>query len=213
MTSLAWALVALAALAAVVDWWGVGGGRTRVEYIAKPAVLVLLTGAAVALQPGSEWVRWWFVAGLVASLVGDVFLMLDRFVPGAAAFLVGHLAYITGLAVVEHPLPAVLLGVVVVGADLWGPGRCIIRGAAGRSRVLGVLVTVYMLAIGGMVVLAVGSWSTLAGLGALLFLASDTLLGWGRFVGAAPGGRVLVHATYHVGQALLVLALPVLSAG
>jgi uncharacterized membrane protein YhhN len=71
-----------------------------------------------------------------------------------------------------------------------------------------VLVAVYMLAIGAMVVLAVGSWSTLAGIGALLFLASDTLLGWGRFVGSAPGGRVLVHATYHLGQALLVLALP-----
>ena len=68
-----------------------------------------------------------------------------------------------------------------------------------------------MLAIGAMVVLAVGTWSTLAGLGALLFLASDTLLGWGRFVGSAPGGRVLVHVTYHVGQALLVLALPALA--
>lgn len=213
MISVAWALVALAAVAAVVDWWGVGGGRTRVEYVAKPAVLVLLIAAAVAVEPGSEWVRWWFVAGLVASLAGDVFLMLDRFVPGAAAFLLGHLAYITGLAVVGHPLPAVLLGVVIVGADLWGPGRCIVRGAGRRSRTMGVLVAVYMLAIGVMVVLAVGSWSTLAGLGALLFLASDTLLGWGRFVGSAPGGRVLVHATYHVGQALLVLALPDLTAG
>lgn len=208
MTTAAWVLLALAGVAALVDWWSVGTDRRRVEYVAKPAVMVLLVGAALTLEAGSEWVRWWFVVGLLFGLVGDVYLMLGRFVPGAAAFLVGHLAYVAGLVVIEHPLPAVLLGLVIVGADLWGPGRCIVRGAAKRSRVLGVLVAAYMAAIGAMVVLAVGSWSTLAGLGALLFLASDTLLAWGRFVGSAPGGRVLVHATYHVAQALLVVALP-----
>ncbi len=43
------------------------------------------------------------------------------------------------------------------------------------------------------------------------FAASDALLAWGRFVGPAPGGRVAVHVTYHVAQALLVLALPTLA--
>ena len=45
--------------------------------------------------------RAWFVAALVLSLAGDVFLMLpkDLFVFGLGAFLLGHLAYIVGLHV------------------------------------------------------------------------------------------------------------------
>lgn len=210
MTTPAWVLVALAGVVALVDWWAVWRERKRLEYVAKPAVMVLLVAAALALDPASEWVRGWFVVALLFGLGGDVLLMVGRFVPGAASFLVGHLAYVTGLAVVEHPLPAVVLGLVVVGADLWGPGRCIVRGARQRSRTLGAVVVLYQLALGAVVVLAVGSWSTTVGLAALLFLASDTLLGWGRFVGSAPGGRVLVHVTYHLAQALFVLALPTL---
>jgi hypothetical protein len=42
-------------------------------------------------------------------------------------------------------------------------------------------------------------------------VASDTLLGWGRFVGSAPGGRIAVHVTYHLAQAGFVLALPTLA--
>ena len=45
--------------------------------------------------------RAWFVAALVLSLVGDVFLMLpqDLFVFGLGSFLLGHIAYIVGMHV------------------------------------------------------------------------------------------------------------------
>ncbi|MGA1596805.1 MAG: lysoplasmalogenase family protein [Candidatus Nanopelagicales bacterium] len=45
---------------------------------------------------------------------------------------------------------------------------------------------------------------------ALLFMASDTLLAWARFVGSAPGGRVAVMITYQLAQAGFVLAIPTL---
>jgi hypothetical protein len=53
----------------------------------------------------------------------------------------------------------------------------------------------------------VGTGVAITGVGGVLFLTSDALLGWGRFVGATLGGRVLVHVTYHLGQAGLVLWL------
>jgi len=141
---------------------------------------------------------------------GDVLLFQDRFIPGAAAFLIGHLAYIVALAPIEHPLPAVAFGLVIVGAFAISLGRCIVRGAWRQSPVLGGIVIAYMVTIGAVVVLAVGSWSTVAGIAALLFMASDTLLAWGRFVGSAPGGRVAVMVTYQLAQAGFVLAIPTL---
>lgn len=44
-------------------------------------------------------------------------------------------------------------------------------------------------------------------LGACLFAVSGWVLGHRRFVGPLPGGRVAVHVPYHVGQALLIVAL------
>jgi uncharacterized membrane protein YhhN len=172
--------------------------------------MVFLIAAAVLIPAESDWIRWWIVIGLVFGLVGDVLLFQDRFIPGAAAFLMGHLAYIVALVPIEHPLPAVIFGLVIVGAFAISMGRHIVSGAWRQSPVLGGIVVAYMITIGAVVVLAVGSWSTAAGIAALLFMASDTLLAWGRFVGAAPGGRVAVMVTYQLAQAGFVLAIPTL---
>jgi uncharacterized membrane protein YhhN len=200
----------IAGVIAVLDWWAVGTDRRSVERWAKPAVMVFLIAAAVLIPAESDWIRWWIVVGLVFGLVGDVLLFQDRFIPGAAAFLVGHLAYIVALVPIEHPLPAVAFGLVIVGAFAISLGRCIVRGAWRQSPVLGGIVIAYMITIGAVVVLAVGSWSTIAGIAALLFMASDTLLAWARFVGSAPGGRVTVMITYQLAQAGFVLAIPTL---
>ena len=60
--------------------------QKTLEYVCKPLTLGLLIGCALALDPADEAVRAWFVAALVLSLAGDVFLMLpqDLFVFGLA---------------------------------------------------------------------------------------------------------------------------------
>lgn len=215
--------MAIAGIIAVLDWWAVvdrqadrlgrsdgGLNRRDIERWAKPAVMVFLIIAAVLIPAESDWIRWWIVIGLVFGLVGDVLLFQDRFIPGVAAFLIGHVAYIVALVPIEHPMPAVILGLVIVGAFAVSLGRCIVRGAWRQSPLLGGIVVAYMVTIGAVVVLAVGSWSTVAGIAALLFMASDTLLAWARFVGSAPGGRVMVMVTYQLAQAGFVLAIPTL---
>lgn len=211
MTAALLVLLVLAGVAAVVDWVALGTGRRRLEGWAKPAVLILLVAAAVAADPASDAVRAWIVIGLIGGLAGDVLLYLDRFIPGAAAFMLGHVAYIVALAMVPMRGPDALLGLVIILAVGVGPGRCIVMGAWRRARLLGAIVGLYLAVIGAMAVLALGSANPWMATGALLFVASDTLLGWGRFVGSAPGGRVAVHVTYHLAQACVVLALPTLA--
>jgi uncharacterized membrane protein YhhN len=203
--------MAIAGVIAILDWWAVGTDRRSIERWAKPGVMVFLIVAAVLIPAESDWIRWWIVIGLACGLVGDVLLFQDRFIPGAAAFLVGHLAYIVALVPIEHPLPAVVFGRVIVGAFAISLGRCIVRGAWRQSPLLGGIVVAYMITIGAVVVLAVGSWSTIAGIAALLFMTSDTLLAWARFVGSAPGGRVAVMVTYQLAQSGFVLAIPTLA--
>jgi uncharacterized membrane protein YhhN len=210
-------LVALAGGAAVVDWWAVGRGDRRTEYVAKPAVLVLLTAAAAVL-PAAHAVaggrRGWFVAALVCCLAGDVLLMLprDRFVPGLAAFLAGHLLYVVGFL---HPDPGhgrttgglVAVATVVAAATVL-PAAVIVRSLVRTgSRTLAGPVVLYVLAIAAMAVLALTSGSAPAAVGAVAFVVSDTVLAWNRFVRPLPAGAVTVHVTYHVAQVLLVLSL------
>ena len=186
--------------AAVADWVAVAQGRQALEWIAKPAALgFLLLWAALGHATG-----WPLLAALVFSLLGDVYLMLpgNLFAAGLAAFLVGHLAYIDafhaslGWRVVWS---ALVLG---VSAPI---GLRIVGAAPGTP--LKVAVTLYMVVIGVMAGSAIAAGMPIAILGALLFMLSDSMIAWNRFVSPFEGAKVAIIVTYHVGQLLLVYAL------
>ena len=217
-----WILMGLAAVAAIVDWVAVAREDTRLEYVAKPAVLALLTVAAAVLpSTHTDLVdrKWWFVAALSCCLVGDVLLMLrrDLFVPGLVAFLVGHVLFIVGL--LQPPSPAgtppfafSTTGLVVASlvAVAYGavPATLIFRALArDGGGALVAPVAVYLVAILTMAVLAANVGVPAAATGAALFVVSDTVLALGRFVRPLPHGDVVVHVTYHLAQMLLVLSL------
>ncbi len=100
MTTPAIVFLVGAGLFAVGDWVAKARRHTVLEYVCKPTALLALIGTALVLTPmhDAEARRVWFVAALVFSLAGDVFLMLptDRFVAGLAAFLVAHVCYVGG---------------------------------------------------------------------------------------------------------------------
>jgi uncharacterized membrane protein YhhN len=203
------ALLALAAVAAIADWVAVARGDRRAEYLAKPLTLVALVAVAVALDPQDGAVRAWFVVALVASLAGDVLLMLpqDRFVAGLAAFLVAHLAYVGGLVASGLDVAWLLLGVAAVAVAVGGIAPPLVRGVRRASPEMAAPVIAYMAVISAMVVCAVGTGDGVAAAGAVLFYASDALIGLTRFVAPHPRGPLAVMVTYHLGQALLVLSL------
>ncbi len=207
--SVFWWLIAATLVVAVAEWWAVATARRPVEYVFKPLTMVVLIAAAVALSdPASEAARWWLVAGLVCSLAGDVFLMLDDlFVPGLASFLLGHLCYIAALVNLGLEPTATVLGavfVVLCGAFV---GRIVVQAAGRTDRRLTVPVAAYITAISVMVAAAIGTTIPFAIAGALLFYLSDACIGWSRFVGEFPQSRMAIITTYHLGQIGLVLGL------
>lgn len=213
MTSVAVWLLGLTTLVAVGDWIAVATERRGVEYLLKPLTMVALIAAAVALRPVDPAARGWFVAALVLSLAGDVFLMLvDQhrwFVPGLASFLLGHVAYIVGLATRGFDAAAFGVGVglgVAAGVAL---GPRLVGGASRRDPRLRAPVGAYITVISLMVASAIGSTLAPAVVGALLFYLSDFLIGWSRFVTDVPHARLLIIVTYHAAQVLLVSSLVV----
>lgn len=205
MTAAAVLLLAVAGVAACVDWWSVATERLGVEFIAKPAVVIALLGVALAIDPADGVARGLVIAALGASLVGDVVLMTPdaRFEVGLVAFLVAHLLYIAAFAPYFEIGPGVAGAVLVTGLAL-GVVPQVIEAAAQRNRLLAVAVGSYVVAVSATAVTAAATGVVVAFVGGAAFLVSDALLGWGRFVGPAPGGRVLVHVTYHLGQIGLV---------
>lgn len=209
MTAASWVLVALAGVAAVVDWVAVAAPAKRLEYVAKPATLVLLVAWALTLEPVDGAVRTWFVIALLWCLAGDVFLMLPgRFVLGLAAFLVGHVAYVVGFVVGGLRTAWLVAGVVVVAVALLTVGGRVLRAvASGPRRALIAPVAAYMAVISAMVATAVGSAVPLAAAGAALFYASDAMIAEREFVEPRPWLPLAIIVTYHLGQAGLVGSL------
>jgi uncharacterized membrane protein YhhN len=210
VTGSAFLLLALALVAAVVDWIAVDRGAKALEYLCKPLTLALLLATALALDPADPAVRGWFALALVLCLLGDVLLMLpqDLFVPGLVSFLFGHLAYIVGMHLDGVDAARAAVGVILVVVAIATLGRHIVR-AVGRSDEpeLRVPVLAYMVVISVMVVSAIGTGNPLAIVGAALFYASDSLIAWNRFVHSSKRGQLAVIVTYHLAQVGLVLSL------
>lgn len=201
----------MAAVVGVLDLVAVQRGWRAVERWAKPGTMVLLIAVALVLPGLTGPLRTWVLAALVLCTLGDVLLLGDseaRFLGGLGAFLLGHLAYVVAFVVagLARPLYAVIGAVVLVGALV--AGRRILPSAwrAGGAA-LGIPVAVYMATIGAM---AMTGWATgrlLVGLGASLFVVSDTILALDRFVERLAWARVAVMATYFAAQFLLVAGL------
>lgn len=194
-------LLALALAALVVHSAPPGALAPEWRLLAKP-VPVLCLAAAVLLGRRGLYARW-LGAGLLASAVGDVLLELPgRFLPGLAAFLLAHLAYLAALLSAERrPRLARALPFAAYACAIY---LLLLPGLRG----LELPVALYALAIGAMLWRAAARvdppprWDApwLAFAGALLFGASDTLLALDRFRGPAPGARALVLPLYWLGQ-------------
>ena len=210
----AWApAVIVAALAsAAVHLWAERRQARAVVHVAKPLTTALLVALAVTLPARDPAYRVVVVIGLVASLAGDVFLMLpgDRFVAGLASFLVAHLAYLAAFtrAAPLFAAPTALALYAVVGAALvvvlWP-----------RLGVLRVPVLAYAAALVAMAAQAAaharvvdGSPARLAAVGAALFVASDAILAVDRFRAPVPHAQDWIMTTYVAAQ--LGIALSVL---
>jgi uncharacterized membrane protein YhhN len=210
-------------LVALLDWVAIAKNWKKVEYIAKPAAMLVLLGLLAWLGNFSSLPLLCFGLGIFFSLAGDVFLMIsyarfsDRwFLQGLAAFLFAHISYIIGLNI---PLPNVSpiwsLGLAVVLALT---AARILRHIIDGVRRKGLLRLVRPVGLYGMVITLMvlsalltlnnTTWKTytagLVAVGAILFYFSDVLLAWNKFVNPIKNGRLANMILYHLGQAALV---------
>ena len=201
---------------AITDWLAVEFSWRRVEYAAKPLTLIALI-AWFTIALGWKGALLWFGLGLVFSLLGDVCLMFGgrMFLPGLISFLLAHVAYIAGFNQTPLPLdPLELLFLAgVLGLDFW-LFRKLLSTPAGRGMAYPVAVymaAIDLMALSALVCLLRPEWSRagawMVGVGALLFLFSDSLLAYNRFVAPTRHGGLLVMASYHLAQIGIVLGL------
>ena len=163
---------------------------------------------------GWAYPGYWFGAGLVFSLVGDVFLLLRTrfFIAGLVSFLIAHMFYIIGFSYGSIQLNewGFIPLLLVIGLVIIAYPRIIgsIRRRLEHKK-LWLPVVLYMLTITIMFFSAMLTWfrepwSSQAAIfvsgGAMLFTVSDTVLATGRFLRPVPYGNFLVMFTYHLGQ-------------
>ena len=210
-----WLIFAI--LFAILEAFAVSRNLQRLEYISKPAVMVCLF-VWLYTSTGLQGNALWFGLGVLLSLVGDVLLMvpLDRFfLLGLISFLLAHVSYITGFreAIVNINAWSLIL-LVIIALNV----RRLIQRIVAAMRLKGkdqlvLPVVLYGIVISVMLYAAMStiydqSWKTsaalLVSLGAILFVASDVILAWNKFVSPVRNGRVWNMALYHLGQIGLI---------
>ncbi len=189
----------------------------RLEYLAKPAVMIVLF-TWLLTSVGSRGALLWFGVGILFSLLGDVLLMisLDRmFLFGLVAFLLAHIAYVIGFNI---PIPTVSLWGFVFAVMVGLGGTRIIRrildslAAKGQSRMRMPIIVysfvISLMLLSAMLKLTDITWNAgaaiLVSVGALLFYLSDIVLAWNKFVAPIQHGRIYNIGLYHLGQIALI---------
>lgn len=218
MTGSACIFLAASGVFAAADWYAVHRDIRLLEYVCKPATILALIGVAFTLEPQVDGRRIAIVVALLLCLAGDVFLMLRRerngglekgmFVPGLASFFLAHIAYIVGFQIDGgHLWQVLLIFVIVRGATIPITVRLLSSMKDKGFTKLAPPVRAYAIAICGMVAAVSATGEPLAIAGAGLFLFSDFLIAWSRFVVPLTWAPLAIIVTYHVGQAGLVLSL------
>jgi len=213
------------------------GGIGNIGNIALPTSLVAAVLYLLMLGQGTSWlisalktlstallalVAWrmggpaLLVAGLALSALGDLFLSRDgekAFISGLVSFLAAHVAYIVLFASIgQSPamllsLPLVLAAAALIAVSL-ALLRIILRHVSSELR-LPVMVYCTALVLMGLTALATERPPIIAG--AVMFVASDAILAWERFVEPAvsarkPPMRLAVWVLYYVAQVTFLLA-------
>lgn len=205
-------LLVVAAIVALGDWVAVHLRLYHLEYILKPATLVLLIAAAAAADLGDA--KPWVIGALAFGLLGDIGLMFSRgrtdppFLAGLGAFLIGHIWYLVAFAIAGLHGLQLLAGVLIV-AGIGGLALpAVLRGATrSAGNRFATLIGGYAALLSAMTVLGVGTGLVATAIGAVLFLCSDTLIARERFVRHVPHADLLVIVTYHLAQFLILIGL------
>ncbi len=158
------------------------------------------------------WLQSWpIVAAVFFSLLGDLMGSLRQFVPQMGSFAVAHLCYIgyfLSLALKhkrsgQQPVPGwwfALVTIFCVGVYYLASERIIPFAPEGMVRT-GMYVYAGLIAVMMWAALMQRDW--MWGIGAILFVISDSVLAYNMFVSRVPNHRYWIMVTYYAAQLLI----------
>ena len=192
-------------------------GLTELHYVFKPltmAIAIIFIAKTANFTKAKGQFQPSFFAfltlALVASLLGDVFLMLpgNYFIPGLASFLVAHLFYIALFRQGQSWFPSrrALLNVLTFGVAMYS-----LLWSSLQDPELKIAVAAYVIAISLMAAQAIGravalgdSASRWVAVGACVFMLSDSLIALNKFLQPLPLAPLWILLTYYAAQVLIV---------
>jgi uncharacterized membrane protein YhhN len=226
MTDLSGGWLSLVVLAGfVLDWVAILLHWVKIKPITKIVAMLLLilwTFSAAGWQ--AELLVVLLVFAQAFGLAGDVLLLLKErwFLWGLGAFLVGHLFYVSVLVLKFNQIVGVAMNMpgfywrVVLCVLGWSAVLItfyfIVRKLLGNQRLGRTLwypIQVYAWILSGMVAFSFLTISISPGfsqlqmlllVGSVLFLVSDALLTYNRFIHRIKRGQLWVRITYHLAQ-------------
>ena len=197
-------------LAAWFDW-------KIANFVTKPAIILALMGWFFSTS-GLSFPALWFGIGLIFALAGDTLLMIKGkgFLFGMAAFMVTLIAYTLGFNQDFPKMTAAVIATAMTVFSLWILVFTTLRKGALHNpdyRKMEIPLIAYNLLIVAMVISALlthfrAGWPSvsagLVSIGAVLFLFSDALLAFDRFIQPLPIARLWKRVTYQLGQLAII---------
>ena len=187
-------------------------GRWKIHYALKPGAMAAIILIAVLRTPAfPPRYQLFIIAGLIASVGGDVFMMLrkKKFTEGLTCFLVAHGLYIAAFLSTMRPridpwtiLPLFLYAVVMM--QILFPHLGKLKAPVGLYIVI--ITTMAGLGLDRFILMG-GTPALYAGIAAVLFVVSDSVLAVDLFVRKIKGAQWVILITYFAAQWLFAMSV------
>lgn len=193
---------------------GIYFNNATVEKITKPLLIIVLAGYFIisTKESRSELKKWIFLA-LLFSWAGDVLLMFvaenpNFFLAGLVSFLIAHIFYIIFFHSVRmqqniKPKPFLLVPVLVYYVSLITFLSPHLGDMKLPVRIYGVVICFMLMLALHMLYIKNKNAGLFMMIGALLFVASDSVLAINKFFNAFDGAGMIIMLTYGIAQVLI----------
>ena len=195
-------------LVAIIDVYAVITQTKSLEIIFKP---LLMTTLVIVYLLSVKKANFWLVSALFFSFWGDVFLLdkTNYFVFGLASFLIAHIMYIKMSTKFLKKVSIVkILKTAIIFIALFTGVLFLIKDNLGEMLVPVIVYGIAISAFGTCALLNYQQDKTIANLwlllGAILFIASDSLIALNNFYQPTHLFNVLIIVLYVVSQYLIV---------
>ncbi|MUV36622.1 Lysoplasmalogenase [Lentibacillus sp. JNUCC-1] len=178
-----------------------------IKLVFKLIPMLMIFYYAVRMSPKEKQpVHWLILFALIFSMIGDA--TIQWFTIGLIAFFIGHVFYICGfLTQFRFSVVKSLIIVPLAIYGIWFSMRMVEALQLDDSQALIIPVILYIAAISLMALTAFMTGSKWAMLGSLLFIVSDSILAWNKFIGGIDHSHALIMLTYYGAQFFIAHSL------